>query len=102
MSIYLSTSRLVITWMFIQVFEFLENISDSLTDLAAKELASLKDLKVSSVSQMFFHNMVSCHLLGSFETSEARGRRKSIWHWGFIILCQKGWGSRIEPGLYDS
>ncbi|CAK9312423.1 unnamed protein product [Citrullus colocynthis] len=28
-----------------KVFEFLENISDSLTDLAAKELASLKDLK---------------------------------------------------------
>lgn len=36
--------------MFFQVFEFLESISDSLTDVAAKELASLKDLKVSSIS----------------------------------------------------
>lgn len=53
--------------MFIQVFEFLENISDSLTDLAAKELASLKDLKVSSVCQMFVDNMVSCNLLGSYD-----------------------------------
>lgn len=51
--IYLANFRLVITLMFIQVFEFLENISDCLTDLAAKELDSLKDLKVSLINQMF-------------------------------------------------
>lgn len=33
----------------VQVFEFLEELSTSLSDLAAKELAILKELKVSPI-----------------------------------------------------
>lgn len=38
---------------FLQVFEFLEDISASLTDLATRELALLKDLKVGSCFDIF-------------------------------------------------
>ena len=38
---------MILYYSFLQVFEFLEDLSTSLTDLAAKELAGLKELKVS-------------------------------------------------------
>lgn len=64
----------------IQVFEFLEDISNSLADSATIELSMLKDLKV----RMFFifpsglvYFMADCFL--SYAGSEKRGRRLSIW-----------------------
>ena len=69
--------------MFVQVYEFLEDISSSLTDLATKELKMLKDLKVKSLYfalciLMYLFSFVS-HSFGSYATSEERGRRGSIW-----------------------
>lgn len=64
----------------IQVFEFLEDISNSLADSATIELSMLKDLKV----RMFFifpsglvYFMADCFL--SYAGSEKRGRRLPIW-----------------------
>lgn len=65
----------------IQVFEFLEDISNSLTGAATMELSMLKDLKVRIsflVPTGLICFMADCVL--SYVVSEKRGRRPSIWN----------------------
>lgn len=65
----------------VQVFEFLEDISSSLTDLAFKELNMLKDLKVRICFAIFSSlQVIVSHAFISLVGIEKRGRRAFIWN----------------------
>lgn len=71
-----------------QVFEFLEDISASLNDMATRELTMLKDLKVEYLRPIFScANFICLHVIclmflisWCLDVSEGRGRRTSIWN----------------------
>lgn len=72
-----------------QVFEFLEDISASLTNMADRELTILKDLKVQKCSVDLGWTVIffNCTILWCFVlVSEKRGRRCPFWNRGSVVL----------------
>ena len=75
------------------MFEFLEELSASLTGLATRELNVLKDLKVgfftwpiTGYAEVFFMSLLSVLT----DTPEKRGRGYSVRNRGSVVLCEEG------------